>query len=43
MMLHSFMLQDNYPLVKANFEKVREVPEIKAYLENRPPSDPPGL
>jgi hypothetical protein len=36
-------LQDNYPLVKANYEKVKELPAIKAYLDNRPASEPPGL
>ena len=30
--------QDNYPLVKAHFHKVQNIPEIKAYLETRPPS-----
>jgi hypothetical protein len=38
-----YLLQDNYPLVKANFEKVKQLPAIKAYLENRPESQPPGL
>jgi hypothetical protein len=32
------LLQENYPLVRAHFQKVQNISEIKAYLETRPPS-----
>ncbi len=37
------LLQDNYPLAKANFIKIQNIPEIKKYLDTRKPGNPPGL
>jgi len=38
-----FKLLDNYPLAKANFIKIQNIPEIKKYLGARKPGNPPGL
>ncbi|XP_023345226.1 glutathione S-transferase isoform X2 [Eurytemora carolleeae] len=38
-----FKLLDNYPLAKANFIKIQNIPEIKKYLDTRKPGNPPGL
>jgi glutathione S-transferase len=38
-----FTLLDNYPLAKANFIKIRNLPEIKKYIESRPAGNPIGL
>jgi len=38
-----FKILDGYPLVKANFEMVKSVPEIKAYMESRPVASPPAF
>ena len=31
-----FFFQDKYPLLKANYERVGDIPEIKAYVASRP-------
>eukprot|EP00088_Acartia_fossae_P001007 TRINITY_DN10377_c0_g1_i1.p1 TRINITY_DN10377_c0_g1~~TRINITY_DN10377_c0_g1_i1.p1 ORF type:complete len:222 (-),score=35.48 TRINITY_DN10377_c0_g1_i1:414-1079(-) len=38
-----FNVLDKYPLVKANYERVRNLPDMQEYLKNRPASTPPGL
>ena len=37
------IFQDKYPLLKAQFERIRQVPNIKKYIENRVESNPPGM